>query len=112
MNIAIPTSEGKLCAHFGHCEEFTLYEIDDEKKEIKNTGVLTSPPHEPGKLPVWLKDKGVNTVIAGGMGMRAQEIFNTHGVSVIVGAGELETEAIVRDYLKNSLKTGENVCDH
>jgi predicted Fe-Mo cluster-binding NifX family protein len=112
MKIALPTSQGKLCAHFGHCEEFTMFDVDFEQKVILRKEILKSPPHEPGKLPVWLKEKGVTTVIAGGMGVRAQQIFNSEGVSVIVGASESEPENIVRDYLNKKLKTGENVCDH
>ena len=34
MKIAIPTSDGKLCAHFGHCQAFTFAEIDENTKEI------------------------------------------------------------------------------
>jgi len=112
MKIALPTSGGKLCAHFGHCEEFTTFEIDGEKKEIIKSEILKSPPHEPGKLPVWLKEKGVTVVIAGGMGMRAQQIFSSQGVTVIVGASESEPERIVNDYLNDKLQTGSNLCDH
>ena len=35
MKIAIPTADGKLCPHFGHCEAFTFAEIDEATKEIK-----------------------------------------------------------------------------
>ena len=107
MKIALPTSQGKLCAHFVHCEEFAMIEADGEKKEI-----LKSPPHEPVKLPLWFKDKSVTIVIAGGMGMKAQQIFNTQGISVIVGASAEDHENIVMDYLNKKLKTGENVCNH
>ena len=34
MKICIPTSEGKLCGHFGHCDSFTFAEINPETKEI------------------------------------------------------------------------------
>ena len=34
MKIGIPTLEGKLCAHFGHCETFTFVEVNPETKEI------------------------------------------------------------------------------
>ena len=44
MKIAIPTLEGKLCAHFGHCESFTFVEVDTEKKEILN--IIETAPEE------------------------------------------------------------------
>ena len=34
MKIAIPTLDGKLCAHFGHCETFSFAEVDMDTKEI------------------------------------------------------------------------------
>ena len=32
MRIAIPTDRGQVSAHFGHCEEFTVYDIDENQK--------------------------------------------------------------------------------
>ncbi len=108
---AIPTENGRLCAHFGHCEEFTLVEVaDDGEPAIKE--VCPAPPHEPGLLPPWLAGKGVGVVIAGGIGARAQQIFAENGVRVLCGAPALEPLELVRRYLEGSLELGENVCDH
>jgi len=108
---AIPTENGLLCAHFGHCEEFTLVEAGDGGEPVINE-VCDAPPHEPGLLPRWLADKGVNTVIAGGMGERAQQIFAENGVKVLCGAPPLEPLQVVKHYLEGSLELGDNVCDH
>ena len=72
----------------------------------------TPPPHEPGVLPQWLGDLGVNLIIAGGMGQRALGLFAERGIKVITGAGSREPEALVQDYLAGALITGPNVCDH
>jgi Mrp family chromosome partitioning ATPase/predicted Fe-Mo cluster-binding NifX family protein len=112
MKIAIPVSGGRLCMHFGHCEEFALVEVDWEKKEIRGSEMLQAPPHEPGRLPVWLNERGASLVIAGGMGQRAQAIFRDKAVDVIVGAPAEEPEAVVRAYLDGNLVTGSNICDH
>ena len=50
--IAIPTSKNYLCQHFGHCETFALFEI--ENKKITGEKFVNPPPHEPGVLPAWL----------------------------------------------------------
>ena len=81
--IAIPTAGGKLCAHFGHCEQFALVETEDGK--IKGTSMQTPPPHEPGVLPKWLHEQGVNIVLAGGLGARAKQLFEESGVKVFTG---------------------------
>ena len=77
--IAIPVVQGRLSPHFGHCDTFTIYDIDPEKKEILSETTEEAPPHEPGLLPRWLGEKGVHVIIAGGMGARAQELFNRAG---------------------------------
>ncbi|MCK4235826.1 MAG: P-loop NTPase [Candidatus Krumholzibacteria bacterium] len=112
MRIAIPVVEGKLSMHFGHCEKFALIDVDLQKKEIIGSEFADSPMHEPGKLPVWLKEKRVQLVIAGGMGSRAQALFKDKGIDCVIGAPLEEPEAAVRLYLQDKLATGENICDH
>lgn len=111
MKFAVPTNEGKLCAHFGHCEAFALIDTDAAGKVVNET-YITPPPHEPGLLPPWLSQQGVNCIIAGGMGSRAKELFAAQGVNVVTGAQGEEPRAIVEDYLKGVLQTGVNTCDH
>ena len=113
MRIAMPISDGRLCAHFGHCQVFALFEVDTENKKIIGREDHTPPMHEPGVLPRWLSEKGVSLILSGGMGARAQQYFQQYGVDVMVGV--LHTgmpEDIVNEYLNNSLEAGDNVCDH
>ena len=112
MRIAIPVVQGRLSAHFGHCEEFALIDVDPEKREIMATRMLASPEHQPGLLPRWLHEQKATVIIAGGMGGRAQDLFAQNGIQVIIGAPSEEPEAIVKAYLNDSLQTGENVYDH
>ncbi len=107
---AVPTAEGKLCAHFGHCDQFALVETENGK--IQGTSMHTPPPHEPGVLPNWLHQQGANVIIAGGMGARAQQIFSENGIKVVTGASVDFPEALVTQYLSNTLATGDNLCDH
>ncbi|MFH0975169.1 MAG: NifB/NifX family molybdenum-iron cluster-binding protein [Spirochaetota bacterium] len=111
MKYAIPTYGGTLCAHFGHCETFALIDTDQDGKLVTETSV-TPPPHEPGLLPKWLSEKGVNCVIAGGMGSRAQQLFAANGIKVVTGAMGGKPKEIVEQYLKGALQTGANTCDH
>lgn len=110
MKIAIPTADGLLCAHFGHCEQFALVDVEDGK--ITTTKMVTPPPHEPGLLPRWLSEQGASVIIAGGMGMRAQDFFTQYGIEVVIGAATLPPEEIVTSYLSGALETGANLCDH
>ncbi|MGD8263059.1 MAG: NifB/NifX family molybdenum-iron cluster-binding protein [Desulfobacterales bacterium] len=110
MKFAIPLADGKLTAHFGHCQEFAIIEV--EENEITKKETLVPPPHEPGVLPSWLHSLGANVIIAGGMGGRAIDLFKQNDINVIIGAPALEPEELVRSYLNNTLATGANVCDH
>jgi predicted Fe-Mo cluster-binding NifX family protein len=112
MRIAIPLAEGRLSMHFGHCQEFAIIDVDEGRKTIGQSERTEAPGHQPGVLPRWLAEKGVNLVIAGGMGARAQGIFEQHGIRVIVGAPSEEPESVVRAYLNGTLQTGGNICDH
>jgi predicted Fe-Mo cluster-binding NifX family protein len=107
MKIAV-ASEGKMVSgHFGHCEGFTIYEVADNK--IEGKGFTQNPGHRPGYLPVFLKEKGVNAIISGGMGETAQQLFTENGIKVVVGA-EGESDAIVEKYLNGHLLSTESVC--
>jgi predicted Fe-Mo cluster-binding NifX family protein len=98
--------------HFGHCEQFAVVDVDDESKSVVKTTLMTPPPHEPGVLPRWLAEQGATVIIAGGMGMRAQNIFAHHGIEVVVGAPAGDPEEIVASYLAGNLEVSQNVCDH
>lgn len=112
MKIAIPTYEGKLCAHFGHCQQFALLDVEPDNKTVIGSTMLDPPPHQPGLLPRWLHEQGANLIIAGGMGQRAIQLFSQAGIEVIVGAPTLAPEELVTAYLKGQLESGDNVCDH
>ncbi len=112
MKIAIPIAAGKMCLHFGHCESFALIDVDEEARKIVKRDDVASPPHQPGLLPGWLRDQGAEKIIAGGMGMRAQEFFTQMGIDVLVGAPPIEPETLVQSWLDGTLTLGGNVCDH
>ncbi len=110
MRLAIPLAQGKLSLHFGHCDQLAIFEIDN-KKVIGRTDEVP-PVHAPGVLPKWLHGMGVNVIIAGGMGQRAQQLFAQNEIEVVIGAQAGTPEELVSAYLQNTLATGENICDH
>ena len=110
MRIAMPIHGGKLSQHFGHSEQFSLFDVENQAVVTRED--LTPPPHEPGLLPRWLKERGVTMVIAGGMGQRAQLLFEQAGIQVICGASSDSPDVVVESYLKGTLETGDNACDH
>jgi ATP-binding protein involved in chromosome partitioning len=112
MRIAMPVADGRLSMHFGHAERFALVDVDEKQKTVLGSRLAPAPDHEPGVLPRWLKAQGVNVVITGGMGRRAQDLFAQSGVCVITGAAPDTPEDVAAAYLDGTLQAGPNVCDH
>jgi predicted Fe-Mo cluster-binding NifX family protein len=110
MKIAIASENGVVSAHFGHCEGFTIYDMEDGK--VKDKTFIPNPGHQPGFLPVFLSEKDVNLIIAGGMGERAQMLFNQNSIDVIVGA-DGECDNVLEKYQRGELKSSAEFCqDH
>jgi ATP-binding protein involved in chromosome partitioning len=112
MRIAIPIADGRLAHHFGHCEKFALVDVDAATRETTGSTEVCAPEHQPGLLPPWLKERGVNLVIAGGMGATAHSLFQAASIEVLTGAPAETPMILVQQYLDGTLVTGDNSCDH
>jgi predicted Fe-Mo cluster-binding NifX family protein len=107
MKIVISTDSGQVSAHFGRCPEFTLVDIVDCEAKDKNT--IPNPGHSPGYLPRYFHDMGVEAIVAGGMGMRAQELFREFGIEAIAGVtGSIED--VIEKLAAGELEGGESLC--
>ena len=107
---AVPTANEKLTLHFGHCEKFAI--IETENNKVISERSITPPVHQPGVYPRFLADNGVNVIIAGGMGQRAQDLFCQNNIEVHMGVMAESPRKLVEQYLNGQLETGENLCDH
>lgn len=108
--IAVATLRGQLTAHFGHCEKFAIIEATDG---IPGKIEFVDPPvHQPGVYPRFLASLGVDVIIAGGMGQKAQDLFASNNIEVIMGIGEGDPEDLAKKYLNKQLQSGDNLCDH
>ncbi|HHV39560.1 MAG TPA: dinitrogenase iron-molybdenum cofactor [Tepidimicrobium sp.] len=109
MKIAV-ASEGKTIAqHFGYCQNFNIYHI--EEGEVTKVESVENPGHKPGFLPQFLHDMGVGVIVSGGMGARAVEIFNENGIEVVIGISGNSASA-VESYLAGELESTGTICDH
>ncbi len=107
MKIAVASMGNMVAEHFGHCENFNLYQCENGK--VVSSENVTNPGHKPGFLPNFLGDRGVEVIIAGGMGGGAIDIFNERNIEVIVGAAGAADKAVV-SYLAGQLKSTGSVC--
>jgi len=109
MRGAISTDGDQVAPHFGRCEAYTL--VDLSEGQIANQERIPNPGHEPGFLPGYLAERGVQYIVAGGMGPRAKMLFDEKQIEAIVGVSCSIREAI--DGLRRGdLTTGASLCDH
>lgn len=109
MKVAISTDKGYVSAHFGRCQSYTIIEI--KEGQVLSREEITNPGHQPGFLPGYLSEKGVNCIIAGGMGLRAQDLFAQRNIETIIGV-QGAVDEIIEKFMKQELEAGDDLCGH
>lgn len=85
MKIAVPTREGQVDNHFGHCDHYTIFTV--ENKEIVSVEEMPSPQGCGCKsgIAADLQQMGVEVMLAGSMGEGAKNKLAAHGIKVVRG---------------------------
>jgi predicted Fe-Mo cluster-binding NifX family protein len=109
MKLAISTEGGSVSAHFGRCPTYTLVDIEEGKIAAREE--IPNPGHRPGFLPGYLAERGVEGIITGGMGPRAQDLFAQKNITTYIGV-QGAVEDILQQFLQDKLEAGEDLCDH
>ena len=107
MKIAIVMFGGRVAEHFGKCEEILIAEVEAGK--VKSREVVPAPPHDCAALPNLFVQKGVTSVIAGGMGAGAINNLERAGVRVYAGV-QGSPEDVLESFLAGTLASGAAVC--
>ena len=111
MKIAIPTRDGHVDDHFGHCEYYTIFDIIDGK--IRGVSKMASPEGcgcKSGIAPV-LRQMGVAVMLAGNMGQGAKNVLEAQRIEVIRGCSG-DVEELVASYLAGNIKDNGEACAH
>ena len=110
--IAIPTRDGMVDDHFGHCAYYTIFQIDDENK-IQKSERLDSPQGCGCKSNIAsvMQEMGITVMLAGNMGMGAFNKLAAHGISTVRGCHG-NVNDVLTAYLNGSLTDSAEVCDH
>lgn len=107
MKLAIAAQGDQVAQHFGHCESFVFFDVEDGR--IAGQTRVDNPGHKPGFLPNFLADRGAQVVVSGGMGGGAVDIFAERGVQVIVGVEGDVQDAALR-FARGQLESTGQVC--
>ena len=113
MKIALPSVRDMVDGHFGHCESFTVFTID-ENKRVVNEERITPPPGCGCKSDIvtQLSAMGVSVMLAGNMGQGAVNVLRGQGISVVRGCrGPLK--AVVEAWLAGKIAdSGQGCSEH
>jgi Uncharacterized conserved protein len=112
MKIAIPTRAYAVDGHFGHCEAYTIFTIDQDKhiKEIE------SFPFQRGcgcksNIASLLQQMGVTVMLAGNMGSGALNVLTKHNIKVYRGCSG-DVTALVNQFLNGNVVDSGEICQH
>ena len=111
MMIAVPTRDGHIDDHFGHCAYYTIFDI--ENGQIIATSRLESPEGCGCKsgIAADMEKMGIEVMLAGNMGEGAKNKLESHNIKVIRGCrGDIEM--VVRAYLIGLIKDSGEGCSH
>ena len=109
MKIAVTYENGSVFQHFGHTEQFKLYEVEDG--QIRSTRLVDSKGSGHGALAGVLKQQGVDLLICGGIGPGAQNALAEQGIALCAGASGSADEAVAA-FLRGELVDSGANCDH
>lgn len=111
MKIAVPTRDGRVDDHFGHCAYYTIVEVIDGK--VTNISKMASPEGcgcKSGIAPV-LRQMGVMVMLAGNMGQGAKNVLEAQRIEVIRGCSG-DVEELIAAYLAGNVKDNGEGCNH
>ena len=109
MKIAVTFENGQVFQHFGHTEQFKLYEVEGGKVVASEVIDTNGSGHE--ALADFLAQRGVGALVCGGIGDGAQAALSASGIEICSGAQGDADEAVAA-FLRGELVSAGVNCDH
>lgn len=108
MRLAVSVDEGKVSMHFGRCQNYVIFDIENGK--IINREVVENPGHQPFFLPKFLAEKKVKVLITGGIGPRAINLFKELDIKIISNV-EGSLDDVIKKYLDGGMDENTEPCE-
>ena len=110
MRIAVTYEDGQIFQHFGHTEQFQIYEV--ENGTVKEAQTVSAAGSGHGALAGFLKQHGVEILICGGIGGGARTALSQAGIQLFGGVSGSADQAVA-DFLAGTLSFQPDVtCRH
>lgn len=110
MKIAVTYENGQVFQHFGHTEQFKFYEVTDGR--VTGSSVTDTNGSGHGALADFLRQRGVDALICGGIGGGARTALEQAGIRLYGGVSGSADQAVA-DLLAGTLAFNPDVsCTH
>ena len=110
MKIAVTYEQGNVFQHFGHTEQFKIYDI--ENNSVVNSEIIDTNGSGHGALAGFLSSHKVEVLICGGIGAGAQMAVADMGIKLYGGVSG-DADKAVSDFLNGTINYNPNVkCNH
>lgn len=110
MRIAVTYENNQVFQHFGRCQQFKIYDVENNK--IIHTHLLDSNGIGHGALAGLLSNEKVDVLICGGIGQGARVALNSVHIQICPGTNG-NCDELVQAYISNDLVFDPNTeCHH
>ena len=110
MRIAVTYEDGQVFQHFGHSEQFKVYEV--ENGQVVSSRILSSDGNGHGALAALLEEDGVDVLICGGIGQGARVALAERKIELYPGVSG-SADVRVEEFLQGKLAYNpDTVCNH
>lgn len=109
MKIAIPTKDGVVDSHFGHCDYYTIYTVENEKVTDEDTYQAPKGCGCKSNVAKELANMGVELLLAGNIGNGAVKKIGEAGIAVVKGC-EGAVSTLIVEYLAGKVEDKGDIC--
>ncbi len=111
MNVAVTYENGQVFQHFGHTQNFKVYQV--ENNAVVTSQVVDTNGQGHGALASFLANHQIQVLICGGIGGGARQALQEAGITLLAGVSGSADQA-VQDYLAGTLHYDPNAqcADH
>lgn len=110
MKVAVTYENGTVFGHFGHTEQFKIYEV--EGTEVVSSEIVDTNGSGHGALSAFLAERDVKVLICGGIGMGARIALDDAGIELLPGVSG-DADAAVEAYAQGKLNFNPDAtCSH
>jgi len=111
MKIAVPTRGEQVDDHFGHCQAYTVFTVNDNKIEKSETVPSPQGCGCKSNIASVLKHMGVTVMLAGNMGTGALNVLNRQGINVYRGCSG-DVRQLADAFLQGNINDSGEGCQH